>query len=67
MSESKVVNYGKVKHCINAEARKVSRENLKGTKEENYFLRAWCLRKAEWCDMEFGVENCYFSTDDNVD
>ena len=69
MSNRKVVNWNKVKGCINAEARKVSRENINGIKDENenYFLRAWCLRQCEWCDVEFDVENCPFSTDDNVE
>ena len=65
----KVVNYETVKKCINSEARKVSRENLDGIKSEieKYFLRAWCIRQCDWCDAEFGVKNCYFSTDDNID
>lgn len=64
----KVVNYSKVKECINSEKRKVSVKNLDGIKseDEKYFLRAWCLRQCEWCDAEFGVDNCYFSSDENI-
>ena len=69
MSNRKVVNYSEVKHCINAEARKVIETDLNGIKDEKekYFFRAWCLRQCEWCDCEFDVKNCYFATDDNID
>lgn len=69
MADRKVVNYSRVKDCINAEKHKVSRENLNGIKseKEKYFFRAWCLRQCEWCDAEFGVKECYYSTDDNID
>ena len=68
MSSREVINYGSVKQCIDAEARRVSRENLDGIKTENEknFLRAWCKKQCEWCDAKFGVENCCFSTDDDL-
>lgn len=68
MQNKKFVNFDKVKECINSEARKVSRENIDGIKsdDEKYFLRAWCLRRCDWCDCEIDVKDCYFSTDDNV-
>ncbi len=66
MNNTKVVNYKKVKQCINAEAKRVSGKNLDGVKsaDEKYFLRAWCIKRCEWCDAELDVKQCPYSTDD---